>query len=106
MPGVRIIDFMPHRHRNPTLIRIVEDLTGVVSMPAMLRLRFDYGRAVPWVRRTTDGLTAVTGPDAVFFHSPVTLHGANMHTVASFDVSAGDRIPGAIIAAPTSSLPE
>ncbi len=91
--SVRIIDFMPHRHGNPTLIRIVEGLSGVVSMRMVLKLRLDYGRAVPWVRRTPDGLRAVAGPDAIVVHTPVALHGANMHTEAVFDVSAGERIP-------------
>ncbi len=91
--SVRIIDFMPHCHGNPTLIRIVEGLSGVVSMRVALRLRFDYGRAVPWVRRTADGLRAVAGPDAIVIHTPVPMHGENMHTVASFDVTAGERIP-------------
>jgi GH15 family glucan-1,4-alpha-glucosidase len=91
--SVRIIDFMPHRHGNPTLIRIVEGLTGVVPMHTVLRLRLDYGRAVPWVRRTADGLLAVAGPDSIVINTPVPLHGENMHTVATFAVAAGDRIP-------------
>jgi hypothetical protein len=32
---------MPHRHRNPTLIRIVEGIEGQVPMELTLRLRFD-----------------------------------------------------------------
>ncbi len=91
--SVRIIDFMPHRHGNPTLVRIVEGLSGVVSMQMVLKLRLDYGRAIPWVRRTAEGLSAVAGPDAIIVRTPVALHGANMHTEASFDVCAGDRIP-------------
>ncbi len=91
--SIRIIDFMPHRHGTPTLVRIVEGLSGVVPMRMTLRLRFDYGRAVPWVRRTDDGLCAVAGPDAIVIHTPVQLRGENMHTVASFEVAAGERIP-------------
>lgn len=91
--SVRISDFMPHRHGNPTLIRIVEGLSGVVPMRMALRLRLDYGLAVPWVRRTADGLRAVAGPDAIVIHTPVQMHGANMHTVASFDVTSGERTP-------------
>lgn len=91
--SVRIIDFMPHRHGNPTLVRIVEALSGVVSMRMALRLRFDYGWAVPWVRSTADGLRAIAGPDAIVIQTPVEMHGENMHTVASFDVAAGERIP-------------
>jgi GH15 family glucan-1,4-alpha-glucosidase len=91
--SVRIIDVMPHRHANPTVIRIVEGLTGEVPMHTVLRLRLDYGRAVPWVRRTPDGIRAVAGPDAIVVHTPVPLHGENMHTVGTFGVAAGDMIP-------------
>ncbi len=34
-------------------------------MQTELRLRFDYGHIVPWVRRVPGCLTAVSGPDAV-----------------------------------------
>jgi len=90
---VRLIDFMPHRHGNPTLIRIVEGLSGHVPMQTILRLRFDYGRSVPWVRRTDAGIRAVVGPNTVSVQTPVQLHGRNMHTEARFSVAAGDRVP-------------
>jgi len=91
--SIRIIDFMPHRHGNPTLVRIVEGLDGVVPMRMLLRLRFDYGRAVPWVRSTARGLRAVAGPDAIVIHTPIRMHGENMHTIASFEVAGGERVP-------------
>lgn len=90
---VRIVDFMPHRHGHPTVIRIVEGLAGEVSMRTVLRIRLDYGRSVPWVRRTADGISAVAGPDALVVHTPVPLHGENMHTVGTFDVATGDTVP-------------
>jgi GH15 family glucan-1,4-alpha-glucosidase len=90
---VRIIDFMPHRHRNPTLVRIVVGLTGTVAMRTTLRLRLDYGRTIPWVRRTADGIRAIAGPDAIDVRTPVALEGRDKHTVGGFRVAAGDRVP-------------
>ncbi len=90
---VRLIDFMPHRHGNPTLVRIVEGISGRVPMQATLRLRFAYGRSVPWVRRTGTGIQAVAGPDLVTIDTPVALHGADHHTEAEFAVLPGERVP-------------
>ena len=91
--AVRVIDFMPHRHGNPTLIRIVEGVSGQVSMEMTLKLRFDYGRSVPWVRRTNAGISAVAGPNTVTVETPVPLRGENQHTAARFTVAAAERVP-------------
>ena len=89
----RVIDFMPPRGEAPDVVRIVEGISGRVSMRMRLRLRFDYGHVVPWVRSRHHELSAVAGPDAVWLHTPVPLHGEDMSTVAEFDVTAGRRIP-------------
>ncbi|HWN20576.1 MAG TPA: glycoside hydrolase family 15 protein [Gaiellaceae bacterium] len=91
---VRVIDFMPPRGADPDVVRIVEGLEGTVRMQMQLVIRFDYGSIVPWVRRTPDGsLVAIAGPDAVVLQTPVEMRGENLHTVAEFTVSAGERIP-------------
>ena len=38
-----------------------------------LCIRFNYGQAIPWVRRRDYGLSAVAGPDAVELHTTVPL---------------------------------
>ncbi|HEX5799555.1 MAG TPA: glycoside hydrolase family 15 protein [Gaiellaceae bacterium] len=92
--SVRVIDFMPPRGTDPDVVRIVEGLEGSVRMRLELVIRFDYGSIVPWVRRTDGGrLVAIAGPDAVALDTPVETHGENLHTVADFTVSAGERIP-------------
>lgn len=90
---VRVIDFMPPRGEAPDIVRIVEGVRGTVTMSTELAIRFGYGDIVPWVRRIDDALVAVAGPDALYLHGPVALHGENMRHQAQFDVSAGDRIP-------------
>jgi GH15 family glucan-1,4-alpha-glucosidase len=90
---VRIIDFMPPRGIAADVVRIVEGVRGRVPMRMNLRLRFDYGHIVPWVRRRGEDLTAVAGPDAVWLRTPIATRGEDLSTVAEFDVSAGQRIP-------------
>ena len=93
--AVRLIDFMPPRGENPDIIRIIEGLRGKVSMQMELIIRFDYGHIVPWVRlrKRSDGLEAVAGPDALILRTPVETRGKDLTTVAEFTVAKGDRIP-------------
>jgi GH15 family glucan-1,4-alpha-glucosidase len=58
-----------------------------------LVIRFDYGSIVPWVRKTGDTLLATAGPDTLELHTRVPTHGEKLKTVASFDVTAGERLP-------------
>lgn len=89
----RVIDFMPVRHEHPRLIRVVEGVAGSVEMNCEIRIRFDYGRIVPWVRKRDGSLQAVGGPDSVWIHSPVHLHGSDYAHKATFRVEAGDKVP-------------
>ena len=90
---VRLIDFMPPRTESPSVVRIVEGVRGQVDIEMGLRLRFDYGKVVPWVYREQDALVAVAGPDAVWLHTPCETRGENMSTTARLTVRAGDRVP-------------
>ena len=89
----RVIDFMPPRGHAPDVVRIVEGVIGVVEMRSELRLRFDYGRVVPWVRHHADRVEAVAGPDAVRLRTPAPTVGENWATVSKFTVREGDRVP-------------
>lgn len=72
------IDPVPHAdtHRMDIVRRIV-GISGVVDFEQTMRLRFDYSRALPWIRQTgTDAapeLVAMAGPHAVVFR------GARLH---------------------------
>jgi len=89
--SVRVIDFMPPRDAAPDLVRIVEGVSGRVSMRSELRLRFDYGHLVPWVRRQDGQVVAVAGPDAVWLRSDVNQYGKDFATYGDFEIGAGDR---------------
>ena len=89
---VRVIDFMPPRGVAADVVRIVEGLSGRVPIAMTLRLRFDYGHVVPWLRRSERGLSAIAGPDAVWLRTTVPTHGEDFTTFAEFNVTAGQRI--------------
>ena len=89
-----VIDFMPPRGEASDVVRMVRGDEGRVAMRSVLRLRFGYGRVIPWVGRLEDGtLRAIAGPDMVVFRAPVEFHGENKSTVAEFTVSAGETVP-------------
>jgi GH15 family glucan-1,4-alpha-glucosidase len=90
---VTLIDFMPLRGSASDLVRLVMGQNGRVRMRMELILRFDYGSIVPWVHRDADGsLEAVAGPDRVSLRTAVPLRGENLHTVAEFEVAAGETV--------------
>ncbi|MGE5291742.1 MAG: glycoside hydrolase family 15 protein [Micromonosporaceae bacterium] len=117
----RVIDFMPPRGGGqPAMVRLVEGVHGTVDMEFTLRIRPDYGRIVPWVRRTghaptagtgtptsdaqTGGarigdsradhsLLAIAGPDAISLRTPIQLTGEDLAHRATFRVEPGQRIP-------------
>jgi GH15 family glucan-1,4-alpha-glucosidase len=89
--SVRVIDFMPPRDAAPDVVRIVQGISGTVSMRSELRLRFDYGQVVPWVRRVDGQVVAIAGPDAVSLRSDVHQYGRDFATYADFEISAGDQ---------------
>jgi GH15 family glucan-1,4-alpha-glucosidase len=94
---VRVTDFMPVRgDQHPKLVRLVEGVSGHVSMAMDLVLRFEYGSDVPWVRRTDTGLHAIAGPNAAILTTPVELHGHHLQTTATFDIAAGESVPFAL----------
>ena len=91
--AVRVIDFMPPRAHTPHLIRIAVGLSGEVAMRSVLRLRFDYGRVVPWIRHDGTQAHAIAGPDRVRLVSAVPVYGHDWDTFADFTVRKGDRVP-------------
>ncbi|MGW1103546.1 glycoside hydrolase family 15 protein [Streptomyces sp. NPDC002540] len=91
---VKVIDFMPQRDQEPEVMRIVEGISGTVDMTSVIRLRFDFGTVVPWVRRSEGHRVAVAGPDSAWLRSepPVKTWGQQFSTCSSFTVSTGERV--------------
>ncbi|GGL82711.1 glucoamylase [Streptomyces fumigatiscleroticus] len=92
--AVRVTDLMPQRDRAPDLVRIVEGLSGEVTVHSVLRLRFDYGSIVPWMRRSDGHRVAVAGPDSVWLRSEPEVHtwGQDFGTHSTFRIAAGEKV--------------
>ncbi|MET8245542.1 glycoside hydrolase family 15 protein [Streptomyces sp. NPDC005202] len=92
--SVRVTDLMPQRDRAPDLVRIVEGLSGRVTVRSTLRLRFDYGSIVPWMRRSDGHRVAVAGPDSAWLRSEpaVRTWGEDFGTHAEFTVTEGEKV--------------
>ncbi|MBW4041175.1 MAG: glycoside hydrolase family 15 protein [Acidobacteria bacterium] len=71
---VEVTDLMPHGNRSADIVRRVRGISGSVELQQDVRIRFDYARAVPWVRQVHDeaghGIIATAGPDAVILRGP------------------------------------
>ncbi|SFN89462.1 glycoside hydrolase family 15 protein [Mycetocola miduiensis] len=84
-----VIEFMPLHDQRANLVRRVRGLRGKVSFRQILRLRFDYSAAVPWIRQLPyDGgtaLLATAGPDAVLIQGP-RLRADGLRHIADFEV--------------------
>ncbi|WP_405797857.1 glycoside hydrolase family 15 protein [Streptomyces longwoodensis] len=91
---VRVTDLMPQRDVAPDLVRIVEGVRGRVTVRSTLRLRFDYGAVVPWMRRADGHRVAIAGPDAVWLRTepPVRTWGEDFGTHSEFTVAEGERV--------------
>ncbi|MEU3507239.1 glycoside hydrolase family 15 protein [Streptomyces longwoodensis] len=92
--AVRVTDLMPQRDVAPDLVRIVEGVRGRVTVRSTLRLRFDYGAVIPWMRRSDGHRVAIAGPDAVWLRTepPVRTWGEDFGTHAEFTVAEGERV--------------
>jgi GH15 family glucan-1,4-alpha-glucosidase len=92
--AVRVTDLMPQRDRAPDVVRIVEGLSGRVTVRSTIRLRFDYGSVVPWMRRSDGHRVAVAGPDSVWLRSEpgVRSWSEDRATYAEFTVEPGEKV--------------
>ncbi|MFJ8136583.1 glycoside hydrolase family 15 protein [Streptomyces sp. NPDC096013] len=91
---IRVTDLMPQRHRAPDVVRIVEGLSGRVTVRSTMRLRFDYGAIVPWMRRSDGHHVAVAGPDSAWLRSEPEVHtwGEDFSTHSEFTVEADEKV--------------
>jgi GH15 family glucan-1,4-alpha-glucosidase len=95
---VCVTDFMPPRGRHSKVVRIVRGERGSVRMKMELRLRFDYGRTVPWVtsgggsKDKNSEWRAVAGPEMVVLHTEARLRGEDHSTTSDFTVRKGETV--------------
>jgi GH15 family glucan-1,4-alpha-glucosidase len=97
---VIVTDFMPIRGRNSDVVRTVRCVSGAVVMHMTLCLRFEYGKAVPWIDPESgsvgpqDGgvcLIARVGPNLAVLRTDAAAHESTPGTIfAEFTLKAGD----------------
>ncbi len=90
--SILIQDFMAPRSKRSQIIRIVKGLRGQVAVRGVLALRFDFGKAIPWVTRSETGLRAVAGPDEVELQTDAPLRGEAFRTISEFPVEQGKSV--------------
>jgi GH15 family glucan-1,4-alpha-glucosidase len=102
-----VYDFMPlsDDEERVDVVRIVRGDHGHVDIDMDLVLRFNYGQAVPWVRRRDYGISAVAGPDAVELHTRAPLEGKDLRTVSRFTVHPGEHVPFTLSYHPSHKVP-
>jgi GH15 family glucan-1,4-alpha-glucosidase len=90
---VRLTDAMAINSPTPTIARVIEGIEGEVLVRSEIKIRFDYGSIVPWVRRYDGGITAIAGPDLLRLHSSQSLRPEGLSTVSEFPLRAGEQVP-------------
>jgi GH15 family glucan-1,4-alpha-glucosidase len=107
-----VVDLMPHGDRRADVVRRVRGISGTVRMEQVLRIRFDYADAVPWIRQAPEHagpegahtLLAVAGPDAVVVRGPkLSPRGLAHH--AEFEVAAGEVVDTVLTWFPSHRVP-
>jgi len=88
---VRVVDGMLPASDVPRVVRHVVGERGSVAMQTCITIRFDYGRVVPWIRRSSGTLVTCAGPDAVALYGDVELQCGDETTHTDFTIGEGDR---------------
>lgn len=79
--------------RRTDLVRRIMGMSGTVEFTQHLRMRFDYARAVPWMRQRPDlggdAVVGIAGPDAVIVRGGRLAAADHVHR-GTVEVSAGE----------------
>jgi GH15 family glucan-1,4-alpha-glucosidase len=102
---IRVVDFMPPRRPAPTIVRIVEGVSGRVTVRSELVLRFGYGRVVPSLRRLDDAHVAIAGPDATVLRTSLPPTATDAAGASTFEIGAGDEVAFALSWFPSHTPP-
>ena len=88
-----VTEFMPLHDRRANIVRRVRGVSGRVRFREIVRVRFDYSAAMPWMRQVpyegATALLATAGPDAVLI-TGANLRADDLRHTATFEVAEGD----------------
>jgi len=91
--AVTLVDFMPIRGMHSDVVRLVTGVRGRVSMRMDLRMRFDYGRSVPWVTLLNDGsLRIISGPNLAVLRTSARLEPVKGDVRCEFSIRKGETV--------------
>ena len=88
---IRLIDFMPPQTREADVFRLIEGVSGEVTLLSELKIRFDYGSILPWIKKTDRGICAVAGPESVYCFSDMRFEFSDETARSTFTVGAGQQ---------------
>jgi GH15 family glucan-1,4-alpha-glucosidase len=87
----RLIDFMPPSKDRSDIVRLVEGIEGSVPIEVVVAPRFGYGVNRPWVEREKDGVSFITGPDALRLCTEIPMSVHDAAAVAELTIHRGER---------------
>ena len=90
--SVRLTDCMPVRENQPRVVRVVEGVSGSVTVEMRMSPRFGYGAILPWMAEEAGVVTAGAGPEALELRADVPLRRDGTDAVAEFVVAPGERV--------------
>jgi GH15 family glucan-1,4-alpha-glucosidase len=83
---------MPPHGDAPSIVRIVEGLSGRVAVRSQLVIRFGYGQTAPTVSRAGDALVATAGRAALSLRTPAPTRADSRAAVSKFEVAEAERV--------------
>jgi GH15 family glucan-1,4-alpha-glucosidase len=89
---VRLVDLMPPSRERCDIVRILEGVEGEVPFEMALVPRFGYGANRPWIDHNDDGVTLLSGPDALRFRSGVPTTTVDGALYAQLAVRQGEQL--------------
>lgn len=100
-----VTEFMPQNVSgnggdHSDLVRMVRCTEGTVTISHDLRMRFAYGRALPWVRRVDDHLVAIAGSEALLLRGPLLqpdTGSQHKRHLGSFELAAGEELAWSLV---------
>jgi GH15 family glucan-1,4-alpha-glucosidase len=89
---VRVIDFMPMRQQSSVVIRIVEGVSGTVSIRMELCVRGNYGAVPPWFERVGETFIGCAGAGRFSASGTFGMQVEGEDLTAEFDVAKGETL--------------
>jgi GH15 family glucan-1,4-alpha-glucosidase len=90
---VTVVDAMPTREGRNELVRLVIGRAGSVPMEVELKLRFGYGRWMPWVTVNGGVAVAACGPDTIRLATSIAVREHDDAIRARFTIGDGQVVP-------------